>query len=114
MKRTKAIGMVILMLLGVLGSGVAYARGPNVHFGVAIGGPAYWPGYYYGAHDYYLVPPFYVAPAMPTPAPVYMERELAADTAVSWWHYCAESKAYYPYVKVCPGPWQRVAPQPPG
>ncbi len=28
------------------------------------------------------------------------------------WYYCAESKTYYPYVKECPGGWQRVTPQP--
>jgi hypothetical protein len=30
-----------------------------------------------------------------------------------WWYYCADAKAYYPYVRECPGGWQRVAPQPP-
>jgi len=35
------------------------------------------------------------------------------DQAPPAWYYCPESKAYYPYVKECPGGWQQVAPQPP-
>ena len=29
------------------------------------------------------------------------------------WYYCAESKAYYPYVNNCASPWQRVTPSAP-
>jgi hypothetical protein len=35
------------------------------------------------------------------------------QTQANYWYYCAESQAYYPYVKECPGGWQQVEPQPP-
>jgi hypothetical protein len=33
------------------------------------------------------------------------------SSASSIWYYCAESKAYYPYVQHCPRGWVRVAPK---
>jgi len=94
----------------------AQAHGPRarVSFGVVVGGPLYW-GYPY---PYYYPPPYgyYPAPVYhPAPAPVYVERDQpAADApAQSWWYYCEQSRSYYPYVKTCPGGWQRVAPTPP-
>jgi hypothetical protein len=30
-----------------------------------------------------------------------------------YWYYCPYSRAYYPYVQECPGPWQPVVPHPP-
>ena len=52
---------------------------------------------------------------VPSSPPTYIERDDAEREAPAsaYWYYCAESKAYYPYVKHCPGGWQRVAPQPP-
>ena len=40
------------------------------------------------------------------------EQPAAASDAASWWYYCNESRTYYPYVKECASPWQRVAPTP--
>jgi hypothetical protein len=51
-----------------------------------------------------------VAPA----APVFIERpgaEAEAPAQQVWWYWCVDARAYYPYVKECPGGWQRVAPQ---
>lgn len=31
----------------------------------------------------------------------------------AWWYWCPQSRGYYPYVRECAVPWQRVAPQPP-
>lgn len=77
-------------------------------------GPGYWgPGYYYGPPAYY-VPPIVAAPAAP---PVYVERDDAtpesapAPSKPVWWYWCPTAKGYYPYVKECPGGWQRVPPQ---
>jgi hypothetical protein len=78
--------------------------------------PAYGyipPAYGYAAPAYGYVPPAFVAPN----PPVYVERDPpAAPAAPVWWYWCAEASAYYPYVKECPGGWQRVPPQavPPG
>ncbi len=35
-----------------------------------------------------------------------------ANRAVaSYWYYCADAKAYYPYVQQCPAGWLRVIPE---
>ena len=60
------------------------------------------------------------APMVLIPPPVYVEkpREIVKASAATvtlepgYWYYCGEAKAYYPYVKQCSGPWQKVAPQP--
>jgi hypothetical protein len=75
-------------------------------------GPGYWPGYWWGPG--YAYPPaygYYYPPAYARQAPpVYIEREPVEPQQV-WWYWCVDAKAYYPYVKECPGGWQRVAPQ---
>lgn len=81
----------------------------SVQFGVYLGGPWIYPPYY--PYPVYA-PPIVVAPA--APPPVYIEQQQAAPVmAPGYWYYCNEAQAYYPYVKQCPGPWQKVAPQPP-
>ena len=63
------------------------------HTRVFIGGSFFfWPGPYY-----YPGPYSYYAPAAP----------LMVDP---YWYYCEEAGTYYPYVKECPGGWQRVLP----
>jgi hypothetical protein len=36
-----------------------------------------------------------------------------APAQQGYWHYCAASQAYYPYVKECAEGWQLVPSQPP-
>ena len=118
MKATKA--MLALAMVLTMSSGSAYAWGnhyrPHVRFGVVLAGPlwfgpAYYPRYYYPPH--YYAPAYY--PAMPASPPVYIEQGEAQPAAPpqAYWYYCTEAKGYHPYVKDCPGGWQRVAPQPP-
>jgi hypothetical protein len=90
-----------------------YHGGPRV--GIVIGGPGYWG--YPDAYDYppYAYPPVVVAPSAP---PTYIEQGEPAEQAPAAqqsndWYYCSKPEGYYPYVKQCPGGWQRVAPQPP-
>ena len=82
------------------------------HFGVFIGIP--FPGYYYPPYYPSYYPPAVVVEPQP---PTYVEQGTAQaapeQAQANWWYYCAESKTYYPYVKQCPGGWQRVNPQPP-
>ena len=94
--------LVVLALAGALVSGAALAR---VHwdFGIYLG-PGYWP-----YAPYYYYPPAPLPPAAP-PATV---EQSAPPPPENWWHYCPASKAYYPYVRECPGGWQRVSPTPP-
>ncbi len=86
-----------------------YSGSYGFYFGWPFYSSWYYPPYYYPSYPYY---PQAVIPSSP---PVYVERgdEQAAPQAQSWWYYCTESKTYYPYVKQCPGGWQKVAPQPP-
>lgn len=115
MKTIKPI--IALLLLCALGAGNAWAdhRG-HVHFGLTIG-PYWGPGYYLPPPYYY--PPYYPPVVVERPAPqVYIEQpqqNAAPEGAASanYWYYCAASKAYYPYVRDCPGGWRKVLPQPP-
>jgi len=96
------------------GWGHGYYPGFRVYIGPAY--PfypyAYWGPYYYP--PYYYPPAVVTAPASP---PVYIEKggnaAQAPDQPQAYWYYCAASNAYYPYVKECPGGWQRQTPMPP-
>jgi len=102
-----------LFLAALAFSGAASAHGRVVvglGFGFPIWGPAPW---YYGPPPYYYYPP---AAVVSSPPVTYIERQDARqDTPAStdYWYYCEQSKTYYPYVKTCPGGWQRVSPTPP-
>jgi hypothetical protein len=113
-------------------SALAWHHGGHARVGVYIGAPAYWyPPYYspYYTPYYpgYYYPPVVVAPSAP---PTYIEQgggppviapqqsapqsqtATQSPPEANWWYYCADTKAYYPYVRECPAGWQRVAPQP--
>ena len=94
-------------------SALAWHHGPRVSFGFNFGVPVGPYPYYYP----YYYPPYYPAPVVVQQQPtVYVEQQPAPaaqpSVAANYWYYCAGSRAYYPYVKDCPGGWQRVAPQP--
>jgi hypothetical protein len=93
----------------LLWSGRAHARvGLRLYLDVPLWAPWYYappPPYYY---PYY--PPYYYPPAAPAPPAAYVEQPPPPPPV---WYYCAESKTYYPYVRDCPGGWQRVPAAPP-
>jgi hypothetical protein len=101
----KRIALFLLAAGAALASGAALAHGGRVHFGIGIGFPVWW-GYPYYAPPYYYEPRTVVVPAQPQR---YIEQ---SSPESGYWYYCADSKAYYPYVKDCPGGWQRVSPTP--
>jgi hypothetical protein len=135
----KAVRAILGLALFVLGAGastaaLAWHHGGHARVGVYIGAPAYWYApYYYPPYYAPYYPGYYFPPAVvaPSPPPTYIERgdaqaapapaasapqsQSAAQTPSqsNWWYYCADAKAYYPYVKECPAGWQQVAPQPP-
>ncbi len=89
----------------------------HAHIGLNIGIPIGWPywgwGYPYPYYYQPYPPQVVVVPQGPT---TYVEQprvETAPETA-GYWYYCAGAGAYYPYVRECPGGWQRVPPRPPG
>ena len=105
------------------GSGGSHGHGGfHGHRNVIIGGPVFWPWYYYPYYFYPpYYPPYYYYPPYGVPylPPTYIEQgsdEMPAQQPVpspAYWYYCPSVKAYYPYVMECPEGWQRVAPQPP-
>jgi len=112
MNRIKTVLTLSAVLLGATASAPALAwhHGGNVRFGVVIGAPFY-PWYY----PPYYPPAYYYPPAVPAAPPTNVEQggaHAAPSQQSSYWYYCTESKTYYPYVKECPGGWQRVTPQP--
>jgi len=121
----------VLLILGIALSGTAMAQrhggayygghhggyhgGSHWNYGFYFGLPLYGPTYYPAPYYY---PPYYYPPAVvPSSPPVYIEQgstqAAPGSSQQNWWYYCADSKTYYPYVKQCPGGWQRVEPQPP-
>jgi len=119
-KTTLALALAVV-LLTLFSSGAAYAGGHGhggAHFGVVIGGPLWFGPSYYSPYYYPPYYPPYAAGYYPPASPsVYVEQggAQAAPSAAqgSYWYFCAEANGYYPYVKECPGGWQRVSPQPP-
>ncbi len=115
----KSLAVALVLLATALASGTASAHGPRgrVHFGVHIGAPLwYYPSYYYPP-AYYYPPPYYPPVIVQSSPPVYVERPAEPAAAQEpaqqgWWYYCEQTRGYYPYVKTCPGGWQRVAPAP--
>jgi hypothetical protein len=124
MKAQKFLFVLAAVLLASAGSAWAGGRvygsvgvfvGPGTYWGPAYP-RAYYPGFYpylYG-NPYYDPAPIVVIP--PTPQ-VYIEQsDVAAEpvenTAQQYWYFCTGSSKYYPYVKECPGGWQKVLPQP--
>lgn len=111
MKLQKRVALLMVLLVAG-GTGTAFAHG-YYRGGVGVYfGPSWWPGFY--RPPLYYSPQVIVVPA--APPPVYIEqREVAVEAAsetTNYWHYCREAKGYYPYVKECPGGWQKILPQP--
>lgn len=135
--------LLVALLVGAMASQSAFAFGGRgrghghghghggIGFGLFVAAPLiayslyrpYYPPAYY-APTYYA-PPVYYEPVVVSPPspPVYIQQsnpnalqsapQSAPQPAQAWWYYCADSQAYYPYIRECPGGWQRVAPQPP-
>ena len=122
MKTTQSMAAIAALLVTTLASAPALAWhhsrvrvGIGLHFGVPVGGyyyPAPYPYYYPPYYPYYAPAVVYRAPQ----APVYVEQgmEAPAPQPQNSWYYCNDARAYYPYVKECPGGWQRVPAQPRG
>lgn len=91
-----------------------------MHFGLSFGNgfyhPGYYPNYWYGPSVTYSAPIYTPPPVViQTQPPVYIERPtaVAEAPAAAYWHYCAPTQSYYPYVSECSEAWQRVSPVPP-
>lgn len=132
MKTTRTVVAFLLVLIGALAAQSVFAAGPHRggyhgggHWrgsvGIYVGAPFFgFPYYYPPYYAPYYYPAYYPPPVQQ--APVYIEQNpqpapsaqpsVQPSTPQGYWYYCADSRAYYPYVKECPAGWQRVAPQP--
>jgi hypothetical protein len=109
-KGTLLLATVVIASLATPVWAHGWRHGGHIRFGVAVGAPLVW-GY---PPPYYYYPRPAVVPVVPTP-PTYIERQAAPEAeqpAEAYWYYCRGADAYYPYVKHCPGGWERVLPQP--
>lgn len=92
--------------------------GSDIDF--VIGGPFWgWPWYYpyyypYYSYPYYSYPYYYPYGSAVSEPQEYIQRseEEYSSEPSGVWYYCPASKAYYPYVRKCPGGWQTVPAQP--
>ena len=122
MSRNRIVSLLAVVLIAVAslpawagkgayhGGGHGHSHG-SVSFGFAFGGPWYYPGYYYPGYYY----PAYYYPVQNEPV-VYIERDAPAGQSrgsQEYWYYCKESRTYHPYVKHCPGGWEKQIPTPP-
>lgn len=79
----------------------------GARIGLFIGAPLMW---HWPAPYYAYPPPVVVAP--PSLPPVYIERGYDTAPDAGYWYYCDRPEGYYPYIRECPGGWERVAPTP--
>ena len=115
MKRSKCILALAALVGGAIVTAPAFAWGHRSHvfLGFNFGFPAYYPAYYPAPYYYYPPPAYYPSQVIVQQPPVYTERQEVAPEAQNYWYYCAATRGYYPYVKECPGGWQKVPPAPP-
>ena len=132
MKKIKLLcGLMLVAVVSMSGTALA-DRGHGGHggghggghfgFGLYLGAPyypySYYPYPYPYAYPYGYYPPTVVTPAQP---PVYIEQgtsqeapqQAPAQSDNYYWYHCDKPDGYYPYIKECPGGWQKVAPTPP-
>jgi hypothetical protein len=123
MKAQKLQVVLAVLLLAGVGNVSAGGRvygsvgvyvGPGAYWGPAYPRPYYYPWPYIYGDPFYTPAPVVVVPSTPQ---VYIEQsDVAAEpvenAAQQYWYFCKGSSKYYPYVKECPGGWQKVLPQP--
>jgi hypothetical protein len=82
--------------------------GPAFGFGVY---PFFWDPFWfpspYPAYTY--APPIVIQPEPQVSGP-----QPSSPATSTYWYYCVDAKAYYPYTRQCPGGWLQVVPSPLG
>lgn len=111
--KSKMIAVALCLVFAGLAPGAAVAHGGRGH-----GGGGHW-GVFIGAPwGWYYPPPYWSGPpvVVHSAPPVYIERDAAPaapDDDANYWYHCKRPEGYYPYIKECPGGWQKVVPTPP-
>jgi hypothetical protein len=90
-------------------------HGGHFHSSFFFGIGPFWPVAPWYAYPWYAYPPVVVEsqPVIIERQPsVYIQQPPPPPAQETYWYYCPDSKAYYPYVQSCSEPWVRVAPNP--
>ncbi len=80
------------------------SRHRHGHRFYGLGSIVLGPLYPYYPYNYYGAPPVVIQQQ----PPAYVQGN---PDPSSYWYYCQDSQAYYPYVKECPGGWMKVVPE---
>jgi len=112
MKMILIVALGVCLSLSLVSGAGAYPHGWHGGWHGGFYGGWYGPWYPYAyPYNYYYYPyayPYYYPQAYPSASvPVPNEPQQ------SYWYFCRDSKAYYPYVTSCPGGWVPVVPTPP-
>lgn len=116
-----AISIAVLSGAASADRGYHHRHGGRVQFGITFGAPLWYPGPYYHPYPAYAYPayPAYPPAVVVRPVPqVYVERddrltfEQVPPSPPQYWYFCRDSETYYPYVKECASPWERVPARP--
>jgi hypothetical protein len=117
MKYWVMLALSVAVLLGISASGEAHGRRFRGHFvprhhvfvgGAVFVGPNFWAPYPYWRDPWYPVyapPPVVIEKAEPQ---TYVQQ----PAQQTYWYFCPDAKAYYPYVQQCPQGWLKVVPEP--
>ena len=111
MKKILYFMIVILLVMNAIAVPVYadHGRGHGHWRGSIWVGPLWWgTGPWWEPYPYYAAPPVVIQ----QPAPIYEQQAPLSQEPQYYWYFCADSKAYYPYVKECPGGWLKVVPPP--
>ncbi len=114
-KASRIAAALAALLCITMTSGAQAQRWGHTHSRVVVGVHIGWPYWHYGHYP----PPYYYSPRVVVPAEtvIYVEKGDAEPATgldpSQYWYFCRDSSTYFPYVKECPTPWQRVVPQPP-
>lgn len=107
------IGSRLKFTLTLLAAGVLGALGPSAE--ARVGLRLYLDVPFYPFIPFYYVPPYYPAPPYYPPSIVpYPPAAPASEVPpppsprTAYYYYCTASDGYYPYVRECPGGWQRI------
>jgi hypothetical protein len=101
--------LLLVALALIAGSTAAWAHG-HARIGVYFG--PNWGSWWYPPPAYYY-PPVVVERS----SPIYADQQplvVEAAPASNYWYFCREANTYYPYVRQCPGGWEKVPAKPAG
>ncbi|RDK03502.1 hypothetical protein [Paraburkholderia lacunae] len=101
----------IFVTLAVLAAGCVSGSADAGHARVfvGVGTPFFYP---VAPLPYYYYPPVVAVPAAPVTYVEQGQPSAGPRQSSGSWYYCDASRAYYPYVKQCPGGWREVPTQP--